>query len=198
MVTLPAPNVRQRVSPQPPGRAVTAVAWLMALWGVGFAAVNVGFEISGYFDDGEYAEYAAAFTVMNWLVVGLKLFSAAVALLSVAKRPPPLAPPVMGLLVWGVFATLAVYFLGGVAQMLGMAFGVMGSAAQIDPTSVAYLILFLAAATGWGVLAISYSKRNALGRAPAVFGILGAPIVLWLVLAAIPALLSAVGVMPAS
>src|SRR3712207_7496126 len=56
----------------------------------------------------------------SWLVVGLKLLGAAVALLSVTKRPPFLPPGLLGVMVWSVFATLAVYVLGGMAQALGM------------------------------------------------------------------------------
>ena len=169
----------------------------MALWFVGFAVVNIVLESTDYLADGEYAEYASAFTVMNWLVVGLKLGGAAVALLSVTKRPPFLPPWLLGVMVWSVFATLAVYVLGGMAQALGMVLGLMGSASQIDPAGFAYLIFFLTAATGWGVLAVSYSERHALGWRTAVLGILGAPVVLGLVLVAMPFLLAVLGLWPA-
>jgi hypothetical protein len=179
----------------PPGRAVTAIGWLMAFWCVGFAVVNIVLESTGYLAEGEYADYAAALTVMNWLVVGLKLLGAAVALLSVAKRR--LMPPrLLGMLVWGVFGTLAVYALGSVAQALGMVLGLTGSADQVDLAGVAYVTFFLTAAVGWSVLAVSYSKRHALGWIPAVIGVLAAPVVLGLVLVAMPALLTALGVMP--
>ena len=170
----------------------------MALALVGFAAVNVIFESTGYLADGEYADYAAAFTVMNWFVVALKLLGAAVALLSVAKRSPRVPLGLLGVMVWGVFATLAVYFLGSVAQAVGMVLGVTGSASDLDVAGIAYLIYFLAAAIGWGVLAVSYSRRHNLGWVTAVLGALGAPIVLGLVLVAMPALLTALGLMPAS
>jgi hypothetical protein len=170
----------------------------MALWFVGFAVVNIVLESTDYLADGEYADYASAFTVMNWLVVGLKLLGAAVALLSVTKRPPFLPPRLLGVLVWSVFATLAVYVLGSMAQALGIVLGLMGSASQIDLAGVAYLIFFLTAATGWGVLAVSYSERHTLGWRTAVLGVLGAPIVLGLVLVAMPILLAALGLMPAS
>jgi hypothetical protein len=58
----------------------------MATWCVGFATVDIVLESTGHLADGEYAEHAAALTVMNWLVVGLTLLGAAVAVLSVAKR----------------------------------------------------------------------------------------------------------------
>jgi hypothetical protein len=170
----------------------------MALWCVGFAAVNVVFESTDYLATSEYADYAAAFTVMNWLVVGLKLLAAAVALLSVAKRPPFVPPRLLGVMVWSVFATLAVYVVGSMAQALGMMLGLIGSTSQIDLAAVAYLIFFLTAAIGWSVLAVSYSKRHTLGWRTAVLGVLGAPIVLGLVLVVMPILLAAIGLMPAS
>jgi hypothetical protein len=76
--------------------------------------------------------------------------------------------------------------------------GLSGSASRIDPASVAYLTFFLTAATGWGVLAVSYSERHSLDWRTAVLGVLGAPIVLGLVLVAMPVLLAALGLMPAS
>ena len=170
----------------------------MALWCVGFAVVNVVLERTDYLADSEYADYASAFTVMNWLMVGLKLLGAAVALLSVATRPPFLPPRLLGVMVWSVFATLAVYVLGSLAQALGMLVGLRGSASQIDPAGVTYLDFFLTAVTGWGVLAISYSARHALDWRTALVGVLGAPIVLGLVLVAMPILLAALGLMPAS
>ncbi len=194
-----ATNVSRRPSTSlQPGPAVIATAWLMALWCLGFAAVNIVLESTDYLADGEYAAYAAAFTVMNWLVVGLKLLGAAVALLSVTKRPPLLPPRLLGVLVWSVFATLAVYVLGSIAQALGMLLGLTGSASQIDLAGVAYVLFFLLAAAGWGVLAISYSGRHTLGWRTAALGALGAPIVLGLVLVAMPILLAALGLMPAS
>jgi hypothetical protein len=194
-----ATNVPRRAAPTvQPSPSITAVGWLMALWCVGFAAVNVVLERTDYLADSEYADYAAAFTVMNWLVVGLKLLGAAVALLSVTKRPPFLPPRFLGVIVWSVFATLAVYVLGSMVQALGMLVGLRGSASQIDQAGVAYLVFFLTAATGWGVLAVSYSARHALGWRTALVGVLGAPVVLGLVLVAMPILLAALGLMPAS
>ena len=194
-----ATNVSRRPSPTvQPGPAVIAIAWVMALWCLGFAAVNIVLESTDSLAAGEYAAYAAAFTVMNWLVVGLKLLAAVVALLSLSKRPPWPPPGLLGVLVWSVFATLAVYVLGSIAQALGMLLGLSGSASQIDLAGVAYVIFFLLAATGWGVLAVSYSERHTLGWRTAVLGALGAPIVLGLVLVAMPMLLADLGLMPRS
>lgn len=190
-------NVPRRPSQgMQPGAAVRGIGWLMAAWCVAFAVVNIVFESTDHFADGEYAAYSAAFTAMNWLVVGLKLVGAAVAALSVAKRPLPLPPRLVGVMVWGVFATLAVYALGGIGQGFGTVVGLREGAVQADLAAVAYLAFFLFAATGWGVLAVSYSKRRAPGWGPVVLGTLAAPLVLGSVLVAMPALLATLGLMP--
>ena len=168
----------------------------MALWCVGFAVVNIVFEITGHFTQGPYADYASGLTVMNWFVVGLKLLGAAVALLSVAKHPRFVSPAVLGVLVWSVFSTLGVYVLGSVLEAILMVFGLTGTTDQVDAASIGYVLLFLLAAAGYGVLAISYSRRHSLGKGFAALGVLGAPVVLGLVLLAVPTLLAAFGLLP--
>ena len=170
----------------------------MAAWCIGFAGVNIALEGTNHLADGRYAQYAAAFTVMNWLVVGLKLLGAGVALLSVTRGPPPVSVRPLGVGVWGVFATLAVYVLGSMVQAAGMASGLTGSANQIDVADIAYLLFFLTAAAGWGILAISYSRRHAQRWRVAVLGVLGAPVMLGFLLVAMPTLLAALGLMPSS
>jgi hypothetical protein len=175
---------------------ISAIGILMALWCLGFAVVNVVFEITGHFAGGAYAQYASGLSVMNWLVAGLKVLGAAVALLSVARRPGRVSSAVVTVLVWAAFATLAVYVLGSVAEGAGMGLGLIGGADQIDTASVAYVLFFLAAAVGYGVLAISYSRRHPHGKGLVILGVLGAPAVLGLLLLAIPALLAAFGLLP--
>ena len=170
----------------------------MATWCVGFAVVNIVLEGTDHLANGEYAKYTAAFTVMNWLVVGLKLLGAGVAVLSVTRRPPPLSARLLGVMVWGVFATLTTYVIGGVVQAVGMVSGLTGSANQIDVAGVAYPAFFLTAAMSWGVLAISYSRRHALDWGAAVLGVLAAAVVLGLLLVAMPELLTTLGLMPSS
>jgi hypothetical protein len=164
---------------------------------IGFALVSIVFEIAGRFADGPYAEYASGFSVMNWIVVGLKAIGAAVALLSVAKRPALASPAVMTVLVWGAFATLGVYALGSVVEAVGMASGLLGSPDQIDIAGIVYVLFFSLMAAGYGVLAISYSRRHGLRRGFAILGVLGAPVVLVLLLLAVPALLALFGILPA-
>ena len=191
------PTARTR-APARPGAGITATGRLMALCCIGFAVVNIVFELTDHFADGPYAEYSTGFTVMNWLVVGLKAVGAAVALLSVADRPRLLRPVLLGVLLWGAFATLAVYAGGNVLQVVGLASGLTGSAGQIDLAGIAYVLFFLVVAAGFGVLAISYSRRFRLRKGVAVLGALSAPVALGAILLAVPGLLTALGVMPAS
>lgn len=134
---------------------------------------------------------------MNWIVVGLKLLGAAVAVLSVTKPSRSVSPALMTAALWGVFATLGVYVLGSLAEAAGMVTGLMGNADQIDLAGIAYVLFFLLGAAGYGVLAISYRRRHRVGGRSAVVGVLGAPVVLGVLLLIIPALLTAVGIMPA-
>lgn len=180
-----------------PGTGVTAIGWLMALWCVGFAVVNIVFEGTGHFADARFAEYATAITVMNWLVVGLKALGAGVALLSVDHRQRLGTPAFITMLVWGTFATLGVYVLGSVGQAIGMVTGLTGTAGDVDLAGIAYVLFFSLAATGFGILAVSYSRRHDVRRHYALLGVLGAPIVLGVVLVVVPALLAALGLMPA-
>ncbi|HEX2131736.1 MAG TPA: hypothetical protein VHH15_09240 [Actinophytocola sp.] len=170
---------------------------LVSLCCVGFALVNVVFEITGYFSEGRYADYSSAFSVMNWLMVFLKVIGAAVALLSVTGRPRLVSVAVATVLLWGSFATIAVYALGSVAEMIGMVLGLSGSADQVDLGGVGYVLFFLLVATGFGVLAVSYSRRYGTRKRLAVLGVAGAPVLLGLVLVAVPTLLAALELMPA-
>lgn len=183
--------------PTRPGRRVTLLARLLALWCVGFALVNVVFEATGHFVDGPLAAYAQGASVMDWVVVGLKLLGAAVALLTVANPRSLVPPALVTVLAWGAFALLGVYALGNVVEAIGMATGLSGDPGQITPRNVAYVLFFLPAAAGYGILAISYSRRVGFRRWYALLGVIGGPLVIALLLLAIPALLASLGILPA-
>ncbi|MEH7126316.1 hypothetical protein V7127_24245 [Bacillus sp. JJ1773] len=193
----PAASTDHPKSIRSPGTGVTVIGVLMALWCIAFAVVNIVFEVTDHFAGGPLAEYTAGITVMNWLVVGFKSLGAAVALLSVANIPKLHLPALMTVLVWGAFATLGLYALGSVTQALGMIFGFMGTAEQIDLAGIGYVFMFLLAAAGYGFLAVSYSRRYGTRRGYAVLGVVGAPVVLGLILIVVPMLLVAFGFMPA-
>lgn len=180
-----------------PGPVVAVIAMLVALSCLGFAVVNIVFEATAHFAAGPYSEYAAGFAVMNWIVVGLKAVGAAVAILSVVQRPRLVSPAVMTVLLWGAFATLGVYALGSVGEAVGMATSVAGSPDQIDIAGIGYVTYFLAMATGYGVLTISYSRRHGLRKRLAALGVLGAPALLGSLLLVIPTMLAPLGLLPA-
>lgn len=181
----------------PAGRSVTLLGWLLALGGIGFALVNVVFEVTGRFAEGPLAAYASATSVVDWFVVGLKLIGAAVALLVVAKRPTFVPSAVLTALVWGAFALLGVYTLGNLVETAGMVTGLAGSADQITVRNIGYVLFFLLGAAGYGILAISYSRRTGFRKGYAVLGMVAGPSVIALLLLAIPAVLGWLGLMPA-
>lgn len=155
--------------------AVVAVAWCLA-----FAAVNVTYELTGHFADSEYAEDAAALSALDWLACVLKLVGAAVALLAVLPRPR-LPVRVLGALVWGAFATLAIYAIGSVAEGLAMAAGLMD--AEVSVRNVGYVAWFVIGATAYGVLAVRFSRLHRVGRRTAIAGSLLGPVALGLLFA---------------
>jgi hypothetical protein len=181
-----------------PGPVVRGIGVSMVVWCVGFAAVNVVFEVTDHFAGGPYARYASGLSVVDWFVVALKVLGAIVALLSIARRPRFVSPAVVTVLVWGAFATLAVYVLGSMAEAVAIVSGLAGSADQITVASVGYVLFFLVAAAGYGVLAFAYLRRHGQRKVLAGLGLLGAPAVLGLVLLVIPAILTATGLMPTS
>jgi hypothetical protein len=165
----------------------------VAVWCAAFAAVNIWFELTGHFDTGRYAEDADALSVMNWFVVVLKLIGGVAALLAVRARLT--APRLVGTVLWAAFATVAVYVVGSVLQVVVIVAGLAGDVADLGVTSTAYVLAFALAAAGFGVLAVSVSRRAALGRRVIVAGACGAPVVLGTVLVVMPAILRAVGLL---
>ncbi|MEP9383807.1 hypothetical protein [Nocardioides sp. KR10-350] len=179
-----------------PSPAVRATAIAMTLWCLGFAGVNVALALTGHLSRGDLAGYAGGLEVENWLAVALKVLGAAVALLAVsAPRQFPSVGAVT-VMVWGAFATLGVYAAGAVLEAVAMLLGLIGGADRIDALSVGYVLFFIAGAAGFGVLGVSWSRRHAQRRSRAALGLVAAPLVLGTLLVGVPALLTAVGVMP--
>ncbi|MFW3171275.1 hypothetical protein [Geodermatophilus sp. CPCC 206100] len=181
--------------PTPPGPFLVALGLLVALWCAGFAAISVWFELADHFGVGRYTDEATALSVANWFVAVLKLVGAAVALLAVSRTPRFLGPRMVGALLWAAFATLAVYVIGSMIQAVVMLTGVAGDAQQIDVSAAAYLLAFVPAAIGFGVLATSYARRARLGARVMLIGVCGAPVVLGGVLVILPAILRALGLL---
>jgi hypothetical protein len=181
--------------PAPPGSFVVAIGLLVAVWCAVFAVISVWFELTDHFGVGRYADAATGISVVDWFVAGLKVVGAVVALLGVGRRPRLLRPSIVGTLLWGAFATLAVYVAGSVLQAGLLLTGVAGDAEQVDAAAVGYVLAFLLGATGFGILATSYARRAGLGRRVMVVGACGAPVVLGTVFVILPAVLSALGLL---
>lgn len=176
----------------PPGRLVTMTAWSAAALLVCFALVNVAFELTGRFVGGPYGRYASQISVMDWLMVMLKLVGAGLALLSVSRRRV-LPVGLLGMLVWGGFATLGVYAAGNIVESIGMLVGLIDPGRPIRLLDVGYVVFFAVVATLWGVLAMSYARRARLQRLPVALGMIGAPGLIAAVLLVVPTML---GILP--
>lgn len=178
-----------------PTRFVVVVGLGITLWCIGFAAISVWFEATDRFATGTYAAEADALSVMNWVVVVLKVLGAAAALLAIRARP--VAPRITGLVLWGAFSTVTVYVLGSLTQAVVILTGIAGDGEGVDARSTAYVLAFLVASVGFGILAVSYARRVRMSRWLIALGVLGAPVVLGGVLVIAPALLRAAGLLSA-
>ena len=167
----------------------------MALWCAGFAGISIWFELTDHFETGRYADDATAISVVNWFVTVLKLVGTGLAVLAV--HPRLVAPRTVGTLLWAAVATLTVYVVGSITQAFVLLAGIAGDADQIDAGSVAYLLAFMLAAAGFGILATSHARRAGLGARIKVIGACGAPLVLGSVVI-LPAILRAAGLLSAS
>lgn len=177
----------------PPATPVILVGWLLAAWCLVFALVNVLYEVTYRFAAGPYADYASGLSVMNWLVVALKLGGAGIALAALSQRPRMVA--IVNVLVWSAFSTtLVLYVAGGVFEAVGMLAGWMEGG--VTPLAVGYLVFFALGAAGYGLLAASHTRRWQMPARYALLGGFGAPLVLGLVFVAVPLLLAELGVMP--
>jgi len=182
-----------RITRTEPGAGVRVVAAATVAWCVGFAAVNVVFEVAGRFAEGPLAGYATGLAVMEWLVVGLKLLGALTAGMTVTDRPRRVTSSVRTALVWGAFGLLTFYSGGNLVKMVLL---LAADPQQVTARLLAYVAFFAAGAVGYGVLAVSYFRRSGRNRRAALLGALGGPVVLGLLLAVAPALLTAAGLLP--
>jgi hypothetical protein len=194
----PAPPRR----PLPAGVA-RAVGYVAAGWCLGFAAVSAWQVVAGPTGPAErYAADASGLVIVIVLVGVLKLVGAAVALAAVQVRP---GRPVqlLGVALWGAFGVLGLYSAGNLVITAGTVSGLLAPSAAwtaaggVTPKAVAYVLFFLAGAALFGVLAVWFHRRHHLRWTAAVAGLAGAPLLLGLLLAAAPAVLGHLGLMPA-
>ncbi|WGX94549.1 hypothetical protein [Nocardioides sp. L-11A] len=186
-------HTRPGVAPPPP--FVTAVGASVAVWCGVFAAISVWFEVTDKFASGPHAADADALSVVNWYVAAVKLVGVATAVLAVVEPPSFLRPRVVGVLLWAAFATVTIYVAGSLAQAVAMLTGMAGDAERLDLASAGYVLAFLLAAAGFGLLAFSYAGRAGLGKREVLLGICGAPLVLGSILVVLPMLLRATGLL---
>ncbi len=179
-----------------PGPAVTAVGWMIALWCVGFAGVNLVYLATGRLEEGDYGEYATGLAVMSWLVLIIKLVGAAVAVLAVRPLPRCVSPRMVGVSLWGAAALLALYSGGNLVQAVGMLVGAMGSRDDITLLGLCYVAFFLLGAIGYAVLARSFARRYRISQHTKIVGVLGAPLVLAALLMGMPLLLAQLELLP--
>jgi hypothetical protein len=182
--------------PDGPELAVSAVGWMIALWCVGFAGVNLAYGVTGRLEDGDYGEYATGLAVMSWLVLIIKLVGAAVAILAVRPLPRFVSPRTEGVALWGAAALLVLYSAGNLVQAVGMLVGVTGSGDDITLLGLCYVAFFLLGAVGYAVLARSFARRYRISRSVKIVGVLGAPLALAVLLMAMPLLLAQLDLLP--
>jgi hypothetical protein len=171
------------------------VGVLVVLWCLGFAAVNVAFELTGHFDHGRLAAISTGISIMNWVAAGLKILGAVIAALATVPAQRLVRSETLTVLLWGCFATVATYVAGSLVEAVSFATGLAGEPGDLSPRNLAYVLFFLAAATGFGVLAVSYSRGHGSPRRLAAWGLLGAPVVLGGLLVLLPAVLTAAGLL---
>jgi hypothetical protein len=179
---------------RPVSKTIRVLAWVLALASIAFAVVNLVYEMTGRFEEGPFSEYEAGLTILNWFVAALKVFGAGIVLLSVARHSRINARTI-NVLMWGAAATLGVYSLGNIVQVVALVMDPAGSG-QIDFAGIVYVLGFLAAAAGFVVVAISHTRRSGFGIGPAVLGAVGGVVLLGVILVVFPVLLTALGIMP--
>jgi hypothetical protein len=200
----------------PPGRArarpwrrplpevpVRAFGYAAAAWCLGFAAVSA-WQVAQPAASQRHAADASGLAIMSVLVGVLKLAGAAVALAAVLVRPglPRRPRRLLGVALWGAFGLLALYSAGNLVITVGTVGGLLAPSAAwtaaggVTPRAILYVLFFLLGTGLFGVLAVWFHRRHHLRWTSAAAGLAGAPLLLGLLLAVIPAILSRWGLLP--
>jgi hypothetical protein len=193
---------RRRTSPP---RAVRLVAYAAAGWCLSFAGVSA-WQATGLLappDPGQRAG-AAGLVLISVLVGVLKLAGAVLALSAVQVWPgrPRRLDRLLGVGLWGAVGLLGLYSAGNLAITAGTVGGLLAPSAAwtaaggVTPKAIGYVVYFLVGAALFGVLAVWFHRRHRLGWPAVVAGLVGAPLLLWLLLAAAPAILGRWGLLP--
>jgi MFS family permease len=191
-----------------PSVPVKALGYAAAAWCIGFAGVGawqVGADLTGRPDPRQrYAAYATGLAVIGVVVLVLKLAGAAAALAAVLVRPgrPRRPLQLLGAALWGAFGLLGLYSAGNLVITVGTVSGLLPPSAAwtaaggVTAKAILYVLFFLVGAALFGVLAVWFHRRHHLRWTAAVAGLAGAPLLLGLILAAAPAILGWLGLLP--
>jgi hypothetical protein len=172
-------------------------------WSLGFAAVSA-WQVAQPAASQRYAADASGLAIISVLVGVLKLAGAAVALAVVLVRPGPPRRPrqLLGVALWGAFGLLGLYSAGNLAITVGTVSGLLAPSAAwtaaggVTAKAILYVVFFLVGAALFGALAVWFHRRHQLRWTAAAAGLAGAPLLLGLLLAVIPAILSRWGLLP--
>jgi hypothetical protein len=198
-------DTRQAMAWPPP--AVRALGYALAAWCLGFAGVSVWLvaDLVAHPEAAtRYAADAAGLVIVSLLALVLKLAGAGVALAAVLARPgwPVRRLRLLGTALWGAFGVLALYSAGNLFITAGTESGLLAPSAAwtaaggVTGRAVLYVLFFLAGAALSGVLAVWFHRRHQLRWTAAVAGLAGAPLLLGLLLAVVPAILGRWGLLP--
>ena len=181
--------------------AYAACGWCLAFAGV--SAWQVATSLFGHPDTQRLAADATGLAIMGALVGVLKLVGAAVALAAVRVRParPGRRLRLLGVALWGAFGLLALYSAGNLVITVGTVSGLLAPSAAwiaaggVTAKAIGYVLFFLAGSVLFGVLTVWFHRRHGLRWTSAVAGLAGAPLLLGLLLAVAPAILSRAGLL---
>jgi hypothetical protein len=96
---------------------------------------------------------------------------------------------------WGAFGLLSLYSAGNLVITVGTVSGLLApsaawtAAGDVTPKAILSVLFFLVGAALFGMLAVWFHRRHHLGWTVAVAGLVRAPLLLGLILAAAPAIL---------
>jgi hypothetical protein len=187
---------------------VRVVGYAAAGWCVGFASVSAWQVAASLLRhpaaDQRYASYASGLAIVGVLVGVLKLAGAAVALAAVLVQPgrSRRSLRLLGAALWGAFGLLGLYSAGNVFITVGTVSGLLAPSAAwtaaggVTAKAIGYVLFFLAGAALFGMLAVWFHRRHHLPWTSAAAGLAGAPLLLALILAAVPAILGRLGLLP--
>ena len=191
-----------------PSRAVRGLGYAVAAWCLAFAGVSAWLVVDMVAHPEaaarRYGADVSGLVIISLLVLVLKLAGAGVALAAVLAGPQLSRRwlRLLGVAVWEAFGVLALYSAGNLVITVGTESGLLAPSAAwtaaggVTGRAVLYVLFFLAGAAMFGVLAVWFHRRHQLRWTAAVAGLAGAPLLLGLVLAVVPAILGRWGLLP--